>query len=226
MFFCDARCAKDHAGDLTIARAIDAPIDGLQHVSCAAVLQVRETRVPGHSATQQSLDESKRGLDPVEGVCVEGNECGKRLMDVNAGETQEMQCATGGQSVAEKCAGIVGEGFGGSEQRKEIAIEWQDRWDGCEHDSAGVGLGRPDDRCLRGVERGLDGEIATPIAGEEALKALGGLLRSAGASGNPAGNRRCGEAIPRRDPGQQDHRHSRMSMRIAIVMYPGASVPS
>ena len=88
---CNAGHTVNDASDLAIARAIHAPVDRLQHVAGAPALLLGQPGIRGHGATEQGLEQTLDGFEPVEAVKVERDQRGERFAGCDAGQPQEME---------------------------------------------------------------------------------------------------------------------------------------
>ncbi len=163
--------AEDHLCDLLLGRPLPRAIGGPQHSLGPFQLLARQTRVRRHDATMERCQKAGDRFHAVEAVEPERDQRRERLVasgiggqdDVNALAIAEvmqvMRAFLRDQSIRDRqCFGNVAIGREEGRRRRK-------------DDRAGIGLWKPEDFRLGGVQRGIDGEIATPTAGRRARSA-------------------------------------------------------
>ena len=114
--------AVNDVRDLTVGRAVHAPVDRLQHVADTPALLAGQAGIGRYGAAKQGFEQTLNGFEPVEAVEIERDQRGKGFAAGNACQPQEMENLPISGIVQEMDALFVGAGGGFLNDGEEIAI--------------------------------------------------------------------------------------------------------
>lgn len=218
--------AEDHPGNLLLGRAGARAVRSLDHPPGPRHLLAGQTRVGWNSAAVERCEKTGNRLHAVEAIEAERDQRRELLIAGDTGRPDDMNALAIAEVMQVMGAVPRGQSIRPRQRFWNIAIGREDGRGRAQDDRTGIGLWKPEDVRLGGVQRWVCWDIATSIAGWRAPSAArrGSSFRRIQHS--RADSPRCVAAIPIRSQAPSDGRYSRSSMTIATGRRPATFATS
>ncbi|SEG16742.1 hypothetical protein SAMN04488115_103447 [Bosea lathyri] len=157
--------AENRFCDILLSRPVARAISGPQHAPGACQLLARQTRVRRHDAAVEGCQKSGNRFQAVEAVEPERDQRSELFTTGDIGRPDDMNALAIAEVMQVMRAILRDQSIRYCQRFGNVAIGREEGRRRRKDDRAGIGLWKPEDFRLGGVQRGICGEIANPTAG-------------------------------------------------------------